>query len=325
MMRDEQLLALLTERPGEYISGEEISRRMAVSRTAVWKGINRLKEQGYEFESVTRKGYRITRYPDRFDEVSLRMRLGEVTSWGEPLHLFPSIGSTQDIARTLAEQGAPEGTLVIAEEQTKGRGRQGRHWHSPPGRGIWMSLIMRPVQPLQYTPQLTLLAAVAVCRALRSVSSLNIGIKWPNDLLIDGRKVCGILVESAAEDGYVRHAIAGIGIDVNLAAEDLPEELQSIATSLRMESGGEPLDRTVVVAAVIQELEAMYRLYSEQGFAAIAALWEALAFSMGQHLTVHTPQGVMNGKATGLGSNGELLLQQEDGTILPVYSGEINL
>ncbi|WP_411342891.1 biotin--[acetyl-CoA-carboxylase] ligase [Paenibacillus sp. WLX1005] len=321
-MRDEQLLELLTARPGEYISGEEISRLMSVSRTAIWKGINRLKEQGYEFDSVSRKGYRIVRYPDRFDEVSLRLQLSKSTSWGQPLHLLDSIGSTQDVARELAEQGAVEGTLVIAEEQTAGRGRQGRRFHSPPGRGVWMTVVMRPQQPLQYTSQLTLLAAVAICRALRNVSGLDIGIKWPNDLLIDGRKVCGILVESAAEDGYVRYALAGFGIDVNLAPEDLPEDVRPVATSLRIQRG-EPVDRTAVVTAIMSELESLYGLYNRDGFAPISALWEALAFAIGSQVTVKTLQGPLQGIARGLGPNGELLLEQPDGQVLPVYSGEV--
>jgi len=321
-MRDEQLLELLTERPGEYISGEEISRRLSVSRTAVWKGINRLKEQGYEFDSVTRRGYRIVRFPDRFDEVTLRLYLSKSTSWGDPLHVLETVGSTQDVARELAESGAAEGTLVIAEQQTAGRGRQGRRFYSPAGRGVWMTVILRPQQPLQYTSQLTLLAAVAICRALRSVSGLDIGIKWPNDLLIGGRKVCGILVESAAEDGYVRYALAGFGIDVNMAPEDLPEEVRPLATSLRMERG-EPIDRTTVVAAIMGELESLYHLYNRDGFAPIAVLWEASAFAIGQEVTVKTSQNTLAGIARGLGHNGELLLEQTDGTIIPVYSGEV--
>ncbi|MFD1885054.1 biotin--[acetyl-CoA-carboxylase] ligase [Paenibacillus wenxiniae] len=321
-MRDEQLLELLTERPGEYISGEEISRRLSVSRTAVWKGINRLKEQGYEFDSVTRRGYRIVRFPDRFDGVSLRLQLSKLTSWGQPLHLLDTIGSTQDKARELAENGAPEGTLVIAEQQTAGRGRQGRTFHSPAGRGVWMTIVLRPQQPLQYTSQLTLLAAVAICRALRSVSGLDIGIKWPNDLLIGSRKVCGILVESAAEDGRVRYALGGFGIDVNVALDDLPEEVRPLATSLRIERG-EPVDRTAVVAAVISELESLYSLYNREGFAPIAALWEASALAIGKAVTVKTVQSTMVGIARGLGENGELLLEQPDGSIVPVYSGEV--
>lgn len=321
-MNDEHLLQLLNEHPGQYISGEEISRRMAVSRTAIWKGINRLKEKGYEFESISRKGYRITRRPDRFDQTSLQLALSEKGSWGQPLHLFESVLSTQDEARSLAEQQASEGTLVISEEQTAGRGRQGRPFYSPPGRGIWMSLVMRPEQPLQYMSQLTLLAAVAVCRALRNTTQLDIGIKWPNDLLISGRKVCGILIESTAEDGRVRYAIAGMGIDANLTAEDLPEHLQTVMTSLRIESG-KPVDRATVVAEVIYELETLYQLYNAEGFAPIAALWESMAISIGKSIQVHNAQGSLQGVAQGLGMNGELLLRQADGQVIPIYSGEI--
>lgn len=321
-MNDEHLLQLLNEHPGQYISGEEISRRMSVSRTAIWKGINRLKEKGYEFESTSRKGYRITRRPDRFDVTALQLALNQKGSWGQPLHLFESVASTQDEARMLAEQQTAEGTLVIAEEQTAGRGRQGRPFYSPSGRGIWMSLVMRPVQPLQYMSQLTLLAAVAVCRALRNTTQLDIGIKWPNDLLIDGRKVCGILIESAAEDGRVRYAIAGIGIDANLTAEDLPEHLQSIVTSLRIESG-QVIDRTSIVAEVISELETLYQCYTDEGFAPIAALWESMAISIGKSIQVHNAQGSFQGIAQGLGINGELLLRLADDQVIPIYSGDI--
>ncbi|WP_028539165.1 biotin--[acetyl-CoA-carboxylase] ligase [Paenibacillus sp. J14] len=325
MMEANRLLDMLLEHPGQYISGEELSRRLSISRTAVWKQIAKLREEGYEFESAPRRGYRLTRQPDKLSHAGLLHALQGAQMFGKRLKLLDSTPSTQEEVRRLAEEGAPHGTLVLAEEQTAGRGRQGRRWYSPPGKGVWMSLLLRPDrQPLSIAPQLTLLTAVAVCRAIRKVTGVDVGIKWPNDILARGRKLCGIIVESAAEDELIRYAVAGIGIDVNLAASDIPPELEAIATSLLIESG-QRIDRTSLIGAVVKELEQLYALYIQEGFAPIGHLWEALSVTLGREIIVHTPNGVLQGMATGLDSSGALLLMDQNGQHFTIFSGEVQL
>jgi len=260
--------------------------------------------------------------PDSIDATALQLAL-DTTVFGRKAVLLTSTLSTQGDVLKLAEQGQGEGAVVIAEEQTGGRGRFGRKWFSPPGKGIWMSVLLRPDLPLQHTPQLTLLTGVAVCRAVRACTGADAGIKWPNDLLIDGRKVCGILLESTVEDHEVRYCIAGIGVDVNFDPEDYPEDLTTIATSLKMETG-QPIDRTKLTAAILTELEQLYYLYQKEGFGVISALWEALSVSMNREITVTNPHGVIEGKAVGLDPSGVLIVEKHDGEHTLIISGEIS-
>nr|WP_235945849.1 biotin--[acetyl-CoA-carboxylase] ligase [Saccharibacillus alkalitolerans] len=308
---------------GRYLSGEEISRRLGVSRTAVWKQIRRLKDAGYVFDASPKLGYRLSASASALD--ARRIESGLSTErFGRHLTVLAKTDSTQTEAEKRAREGAPEGTLVVAEEQMSGRGRQGRVWHSPPGRGVWMSAVLRPEGPLTAVPQLTLLAAVAVCRAIRTVSGVEAGIKWPNDLLADGRKLCGILLEAVIEDGRVRHCIMGIGIDANLEESDYPEELRDKVTSLRRESGAE-VDRSALIAAVMNEFEALYALYAESGFDPIRSLWESLSVTLGREISVRDARGERRGIAHSLGTQGELMMQTENGAVVPVYSGDIEL
>jgi BirA family biotin operon repressor/biotin-[acetyl-CoA-carboxylase] ligase len=241
------------------------------------------------------------------------------------LHVFDSLDSTQSKAHELVAQGAPEGTLVIAERQTAGRGRMGRSWHSPQGSGIYMSLVLKPRIPLHFTPQLTLLAAVALCRAIQSAApELPIGIKWPNDLLVHGKKVSGILLESNAEDERLRYIVAGMGIGVNLQPEDYPPELRDTATSLAIEANRR-IPREPLIAAILQQFEDLYELYHENGFAPIRTLWEANSASLGRVVRIRTAQGDVHGTAEALDETGGLLVRLADGTHTRVYSGEVEL
>ncbi|MDT9718352.1 biotin--[acetyl-CoA-carboxylase] ligase [Paenibacillus sp. ClWae2A] len=322
MTKHEDLLHMLLNAEGRFVSGEEISRNLSISRTAVWKHVNKLRDMGYEFEAVSRKGYRLVTKPDSIDATALQLAL-DTTLFGRKAVLLTSTLSTQGDVLKLAEKGQAEGAVVIAEEQTGGRGRFGRQWFSPPGKGIWMSVLLRPDLPLQHTPQLTLLTGVAVCRAVRACSGADAGIKWPNDVLIDGRKVCGILLESTVEDHEVRYCIAGIGVDVNFDPEDYPEDLTTIATSLKMETG-QSVDRTKLTAAILTELEQLYFLYQKEGFGVISALWEALSVSMNREITVTNPHGVIEGKAIGLDPSGALIVEKHDGEHTLIISGEIS-
>ena len=320
-MENDQLLDMFLDHQGEYLSGEEISKRLGISRTAVWKQINKLRKQGYDFEAVSRKGYRLVHQPDKLKHLDVVKAL-QGCQYGEQLKLLETTTSTQEEIRIWAEQGADNGALIIAEEQTRGRGRQGRRWLSLPGKGVWMSLLLKPELPLADASRLTLLTAVAVCRALRGVTGLEIGIKWPNDLLINGKKICGILVESAGEDGKIRYCVVGIGIDVNMETQDYAEELSHRATSLKIE-GNQNYDRAVIIGAVMKEMEFLMTSFLEQGFSTIANLWEALSVTLGKTITVKTHQGEIIGVAEELDASGALMLRKPDGNIEIVYSGEI--
>jgi len=316
------LLSLLEEKQGDFVSGEEISQKLNVSRTAIWKQIRKLEAQGYTIEAVNRLGYRILERPSRISPVELSLKL-KTHSFGRSVHVHEVVASTQDVLRDLAEAGAPEGTLVVAEQQNRGRGRMGRSWVSPPGKGIWMSLLLRPNVPLLQTPQLTLLAAVALNRAIERVTGLDIGIKWPNDLLIDGRKISGILLESATEDERIRYVVVGMGISVNLEETDYPEEVAAKAVSLRMASG-RVLDRIELIAEILKEFEELYSVFNASGFEPIRLLWEARSINLNKPTVLMTAGGRIEGIPRGISETGALIVEMPDGGMQTVYSAEIN-
>ena len=320
---NERILQLFAEHPNAYVSGEEISRALNVSRTAIWKHIEALRQAGYEFEAAPRKGYRLLSKPDKWNVSELLAGL-KTKSLGKQLHVYGEVDSTQTIAHQLVASGAPEGTLVLAETQTAGRGRMGRKWHSPAGKGIWMSLVLTPRIPVYFMPQLTLLCAVALCRSIQKVVKVDIGIKWPNDLLIGGKKVSGILLESSGEDERLKYVIAGIGISANLKLEDYPEELRSIATSLAIESGKD-IVREQLVQAFLIEFEELYGLYIDKGFAPIRLLWEALSVTLNRPIRTHSPSGFVEGMAESLDDSGALTVITETGDKVKIYSGDIEL
>jgi BirA family biotin operon repressor/biotin-[acetyl-CoA-carboxylase] ligase len=310
-------------RPDQFVSGEQLSQSLNCSRTAVWKHIQELKQSGYKFESIPRKGYKMIMKPSlyRASELITACSSGGL---GTHIHLFDEVESTQTEAHRLVSGGSGHGTLVIAERQTSGRGRMGRPWHSPAGIGIYMSLVITPEITLPFSPQITLLTAVALCRTIRKNYQIDIGIKWPNDLLINGRKVSGILVESSGEDERIRYMVIGIGIGCNMAAEDYPEELKGIATSLCMETG-KIIDRTALIASFLQQFEELYHLYMNSGFAPIRTLWESLSVSLHKPIRVLTGGKWIEGMALGINEMGALIVRQTNGELSYVYSGETNI
>lgn len=303
-------------------SGEEISRRLGCSRAAVWKHIEELRQEGYEIEARPRSGYRLIYRPDRLapEEISIHLK---TETFGREIRYLFSTPSTQIEAHQWAREGAQEGALVVAEEQRNGRGRMGKNWHSPPKSGIWMSLILRPKIPLSHAPQLTLLVSVAVQEALMEETALPISIKWPNDLLLNGKKVCGILTELRGEQDQIHYVIVGIGMNVNMEKEDFPSQLQTIATSLSLEKG-EQIHRASLLATILKKLECYYHLYLQEGFGPIQAKWEQKAGMLGKKITARTLQGTYLGVARSLNEHGALLLETEQG-IVPVYSADIEV
>jgi BirA family biotin operon repressor/biotin-[acetyl-CoA-carboxylase] ligase len=224
----------------------------------------------------------------------------------------------------LAYEDVPEGTVIIAEEQTTGRGRMDRKWYSPKYTGIWMSLILRPNIPLTKAPQLTLLAAVAIVQAIEEMTDLTPEIKWPNDILINGKKITGILTELQAEADRINSVIIGIGMNVNQSKEDFPSDIQNIATSLLIEKG-KTISRADLIRGIFTHLEKLYLLFLEQGFLPIKLLWESYAVSIGKDVTARTISNTIVGKALGITNEGVLKIEDENGILHHVYSADIEL
>jgi BirA family biotin operon repressor/biotin-[acetyl-CoA-carboxylase] ligase len=318
-----KLLEAFSKADGEFLSGQKISEYIGCSRTAVWKHIEELRKEGYELEAVRRLGYRITKKPDKIS--SNEIQLGLTTKMmGRNIHFEEAVASTQKIAQSLANDGVPEGTIVVADQQTKGRGRMARAWHSPSGTGIWMSMIIRPNIPVNTTPQLTLLTAVAIVQAIEELTPLKPDIKWPNDIMINGKKIVGILTELQAEADQVHSVIIGTGINVNQKKEQFPEDLQNIATSILIETG-EAWERAQFIQTILLKFEGLYSIFLSQGFKPIKLLWEGYAISINKKMIARTLKGTVEGRAIGIDDDGVLLIETEDRSIERIYSADIEL
>jgi len=316
----ERIIAYFDERPDQFMSGEQLSQFLQCSRTAVWKHIQELKKQGYRFESVTSKGYRLIEKPDTLSAATIIAASGQLSVFSQ-LKLHSTLDSTQSEAHRLAMDGANHGTLIIADSQQSGRGRHGRPWFSPAGQGIWMSLLLRPVLSLNFAPQMTLLTAVALCRTARQSLKANVGIKWPNDLLIDGKKISGILIESVGEDELVRYMVVGVGIDCNMTEDDYPQELTGKATSLLIETGNR-INRSNLIVDFLREFDELYNLYMESGFAPIRTLWESHSVTLGNPIKLRIGDRLVEGIAESMDEIGALVVRWPDGSTEKIYSGE---
>ena len=250
-----RILELLRRQEG-FLSGEDIGRELSITRAAVWKGIKKLREEGYEIEAVTNRGYRLTNPETMYNKRELEQGL-KTKTMGQSIYFYEETDTTNNRARELAQEGAPEGTLVVAEKQTAGRGRRGKVWESPLGTGIWMSLVLRPqIMPAEASV-LTLLCGLATAEAIKAETGLSAGIKWPNDILINGKKAVGILTEMDCEMSEVHFVIPGIGINVNTAS--FPPEIADIATSLYLECG-KTVSRRRLVHKVLERLEELNQI-----------------------------------------------------------------
>lgn len=316
-----RLIEAFTNAGQEYLSGQYLAETAGCSRTAIWKHIEELRKEGFVFEAVKKKGYKIVQAPENItaDKISFGLK---TEFMGRSIHYEEKVDSTQKIAHRLATDGAVEGTVVVAEEQTLGRGRLDRRWHSPKYTGIWMSIILKPNLPMHKAPQLTLVTAVAVVQAIEDITGLQPQIKWPNDILINGKKVTGILTELQADADRINAIIIGIGINVNQKLEDFPDELLEIATSLSVESG-QVISRAGLMQAVFARLEKLYLTYLKDGFYPIKLLWESYALSIGKNIIARTVTGDIAGKALGITDDGVLKIKLEAGEIRHVYSADI--
>lgn len=317
----EEILRLLRSADG-YISGQELCNRFGVSRTAVWKAINQLKEAGYEIEAQQNKGYRLMAAPDLMTEAEIKSLMH--TDWvAKEVLYFDTIDSTNTKAQELAEKGYPSGTLVVADKQESGKGRRGRSWVSPSGTGIFMTLMIKPDINPNNASMLTLVAALAVAKAITSVTGEEAMIKWPNDIVINGKKVCGILTEMNAQFDYINHIVVGIGINVH--NESFPEEISQMASSLMIEAGGKRFHRAQIIAETMSYFEQYYDTFLKtQDLSALVREYDELLVNMNKAVRVLDPKEPFDGKAMGITPKGELIVDTWESRKL-VSSGEVSV
>lgn len=301
---------------GQFVRGQQLAQLLKRTASAVAGEIKELEQLGYKIESHPHFGYRLLETPDRLTADDIRAQLkSEIV--GSEILVFDETASTNDIAQHLARNGAREGLVVFAESQTRGRGRHGRAWASPRGKGLWFSVLLRPQLFPAAAPRLTIAASVAVARAVRRVTGADARIKWPNDVTVHGKKLAGILTELHAEADEILFAVLGVGLDVNCAPEDLPE----IATSLQIETG-KPQDRTALAAEALGELDNCYRTALTE-FERVSDEWAGLSTTLGRQIVVTMGARRIEGHAQALDGDGALLLRKDNGQIERIVAGDV--
>jgi BirA family biotin operon repressor/biotin-[acetyl-CoA-carboxylase] ligase len=313
---DDKIIPLLRQK-SEYVSGEEIAEHLKVSRQALWKHIQQLKDVGYDIVAVPHLGYKLAASPDRLLPAEITSQL-HTKFVGKNIYYFETVSSTMDSAEEVGIKGAPEGTLVVAEGQTKGRGRLARSWHSPKYKGIYLSLLLRPKLLPQSTPILTLLSAVSICEAIHVVSGLEARIKWPNDILLAHKKVGGILTELNAETDTTRFVVIGIGLNVNNDKNSLIKG----ATSLK-EHYKHPLNRIALLQEILRRLESNYLAFQAKGPAPLIQKWKVYNLTLGKRIKVISCRRHLEGMAVDIDSDGGLLLRNDAGLFQKLFSGDI--
>ncbi len=316
-----EILRMLRDSEGSFVSGVTLAEKVGISRPGVWKHINRLKQMGYEIQSRSRRGYMLVAVPDSLAHGEIVPNLN--TRWlAHTYHYLTTIGSTNDYALILAAEGAPHGTVVIAEEQTKGRGRLKREWMSCANRGIYLSILLRDLLPIRIAPQTSYIGSLALVKTLREEFGIAASIKWPNDVLINGRKVAGILTETQSDQDFTRFTVVGIGINVNHSRQEMAGPFRYPATSIAIETGF-AVKRQKVLLEFIGRFEREYERFLEKGLSALLPEIEQYSEMMGKTITVVYGNREMVGKACGISAEGALLLLRDDGTQEPVWAGDI--
>ena len=318
MTSRDKILSLFRTNPDAFLSGQEISNKLNVSRAAVWKQVELLREQGFEIEAQRSKGYRLLGGPDLLLAAEISSGL-DCRFLGQSLVCLPDIDSTNARARQLAEQDAAEGTVVIADRQSAGRGRLGRRWESPSAVNLYCSILLRPQIPVQQAPQLTFLSAVAVAETLNLPYQPPANVNCPNCVLVGGKKIAGLLNEMNAETEQIHFVILGVGVNLNMTAEQFPEELNYPATSVLLECGG-PIDRVVFIRQFLQRLDRYYGEFLADGFSPIRRRWEGLSELMNKRVQVNQ---ALQGTVVGLDTDGALRLQLDDGRVERIMAGDV--
>ncbi len=316
-----KILALLRERE-DYVSGQELCERFGVSRTAVWKAIGQLKKEGYQIEAVQNRGYRLASGRQVYGQHELESRMD--TSWaGKPVCFYEELGSTNLQAKLDAENGAREGTLIVADMQTAGRGRRGRAWSSPPGANVYFTLILKPDFQVELASMVTLVTGLAVAEGIRATCGLEARIKWPNDIVVNGKKVCGMLAEMSAERDFIHYVVMGVGI--NVARQDFPAEIAQTAACLEQECGC-AVSRAEIIVNVMKIFEKYYDMFRRDGsLAGLLERYNGMLAGKDGEVRVLDPKGEFRGISRGINSTGELLVEREDGAVEAVYAGEVSV
>ena len=316
------VLQFLEEKKGTPVSGNEIAQALSVSRAAVWKAVHSLMDDGYPITSVTKKGYILDSASDMLSEQSIRPFLNDSSFYPE-IQVHKVLESTNKTAKELANAGAPGGTVVIAEQQSGGRGRLGRSFCSPPGAGVYISILLRPSDSVETSMLVTSAAAVAVSRAIQKTCGLETQIKWVNDVYLDGKKLCGILTEASMnfENGALDYLVAGIGI--NLSSKDFPPELREIATSLKDHLGAGTPSRSCLAGAVLNEFQSVVNDLHEKSF---LEEYRKRSFILGSEINIISPSGTTErSRAIDINEHGHLIVELTDGTQKALNSGEVSI
>jgi BirA family biotin operon repressor/biotin-[acetyl-CoA-carboxylase] ligase len=320
--RKRTVIDILRENPG-FVSGEVISARLGISRNAVHKHVKSLRTRGYQILGISRRGYKLEAEPVKL-VVPVITEMTQGSMFGRSFRYYDEIESTNVEAKELATAGAPEGTVVIAELQRAGRGRLGRRWTSPAGKGLLFSVILRPTLPMSRAHMLTIVAAIAAARGIESQTEASVRIKWPNDLFIGDRKAGGILLEVAGEQDVVEWVIVGIGINVNTEYAELPVDLRRTAVSLKMATG-DPVDRSELLARILLALEATYKEAQKHGFDRALSEFRQRDYLLKRSVAVQTREGSVIGEATGIDNQGALLVQLPHRHVRRFHSGDVTL
>lgn len=314
------ILKILRE-TGDYVSGQEICEKLGVSRTAVWKVIRQLQEEGYQVDAARSRGYRIIAGPDVMTAEEVESLLD--TEWaGKPVVYYPETDSTNIRIRHLGDEGAPHGTLAVADRQTAGRGRRGRTWESPGGSCIYMSILLRPDLAPEKAPMLTLVMACGVAEGIMDCADVKVQIKWPNDIIVSGKKLAGILTEMSTQVDYINHVTVGVGINVNV--QNFPEEIQT-ATSLLSETGTQT-KRAPVIAAVMEHFEENYKIFMQtEDMSGLMKKYSSLLVNQDREVLILEKDAEYKAYAEGINQKGELVVRREDGTVENICAGEVSV
>jgi BirA family biotin operon repressor/biotin-[acetyl-CoA-carboxylase] ligase len=321
---DARILRALRGAGQGSMPGGDLAQQLGISRAALWRHVEELRALGYDIQASPHLGYRLVRAADVLHADDLLARLGPTKVVGRDIRVFHETTSTNDVVERLARDGVKEGVVVFAEAQTRGRGRMGRKWVSPGGKGLWFSVLLRPKLAGESRSLLTIASATALARAIRKYTELRPEIKWPNDVLIGGRKIAGILAELSAELHLVRHVVLGIGVNVNLDGSDFPLELRPHATALSLECGHQ-LDRGALAAGVLRELDYDYDRLIRGEFEALADEWEAQCTTLGREVTIRAGTRSWRGRAESLDATGALLLRTHHGHLERISGGDVML
>ena len=316
-----EILRLLKE-SNTYISGQQLCEQFQVSRTAVWKVIDQLKKEGYQIEAVRNKGYRLIDSPDVMSKAEIESLMD--TKWvGSTVVYYDEIDSTNNRAKEAGDNKAPHGTLFVADMQVAGKGRRGRVWQSPAGSSIYMTILLYPeISPLK-APQLTLVMAIAVAEGIKEVTGLDTKIKWPNDIVVNGRKICGILTEMSTEIDYINHVVIGAGINVN--QDDFPEDIRKTASSLKMEFGKQ-VKRSELIAAIMKSFEKDYEIFVKtEDLSGLQELYNSMLVNLDRDVKVLEPGNEYEAHALGINKTGELIVRTAEGEEKEIYAGEVSV